>query len=61
MNSILARHLALQAGVISRRQALSAGLEPHDVRRLLRRREWALLHPGVYVDHTGTPSWLQRA
>jgi hypothetical protein len=28
---------------------------------MLRRRELATVHPGVYVDHTGTPTWLQRA
>lgn len=53
--------LALQSGVISRAQCLDAGLQPHDVRRLLRRRELAPVHDGVYVDHTGAPSWLQRA
>ncbi len=50
-----------QYGVVSRRQALAAGLQPHDVRRLVRRREWAMVHPGVYVDHTGPLTWLQRA
>ena len=50
-----------QAGVVSRRQALAAGLRPSDVRRLLRRRELAPLLPGVYVDHTGPPGWDQRA
>jgi hypothetical protein len=50
-----------QAGVISRRQALDCGLRPHDIARMLRRREWARIHDGVYVDHTGPPTWLQRA
>lgn len=53
--------LERQAGVISRAQALDAGLRPHDVRRKLRRREWAPVHEGVYVDHTGALSWMQRA
>lgn len=53
--------LELQDGVISRRQALAAGLTRVDVARLVRRREWVQLHPGVYVDHTGRPSWNQRA
>ena len=61
MDAAIAHHSSLQAGVVSRRQALKAGLDPHDVRRLLRRREWAILHPGVYVTHTGPPTWLQRA
>ncbi|MFV8244956.1 type IV toxin-antitoxin system AbiEi family antitoxin domain-containing protein [Mycolicibacterium peregrinum] len=53
--------LRQQSGVISRRQALDAGLRQHDIRRLLRRNEWARVHDGVYVDHTGPLSWLQRA
>ena len=50
-----------QAGVISRRQVLAAGLDDNDVERLLRRREWAVVHPGVYVNHTGPLVWIQRA
>lgn len=57
----IARLRADQAGVVSRAQLADAGLSPHDVRRLLRNRELAPLHPGVYVDHTGDPTWLQRA
>lgn len=53
--------LRSQAGVISRRQVRAAGLDDNDVERLLRRREWAVVHPGVYVDHTGPLLWLQRA
>lgn len=50
-----------QSGVIARRQALDAGLQHHDIRRLLRRNEWARVHDGVYVNHTGPLSWMQRA
>lgn len=46
---------------MSRRQLLEAGHAPHDVRRLLRRRDLTLVHPGVYVDHTGPLTWLQEA
>lgn len=53
--------LRQQEGVISRRQALDFGLLQHDIRRLLRRNEWARVHDGVYVDHTGPLTWLQRA
>jgi hypothetical protein len=53
--------LARQAGVVSRRQLLEAGLTPNDLRRLLRRRELTAVHPGVYVDHTGPLTWTQRA
>ena len=60
MNSI-DELLHLQAGVVARRQAVDLGLRPHDLERLVRRREWARLLPGVFVDHTGPPSWGQRA
>ena len=49
-----------QAGVISRRQVHRAGLRPHDLARLVRRRDLTPIHPGVYVDHTGEPSFQQR-
>jgi hypothetical protein len=50
-----------QCGVICRRQALDRGLTDVDIERRLRRREWARIHPGVYVHHTGPPTWEQRA
>jgi hypothetical protein len=43
----IASLLSLQDGVISRSQALAAGLPPHAIARLVRRREWAQVHPGV--------------
>jgi hypothetical protein len=46
-----------QDGVISRRQAVAAGMRPHELRRLVRRREWARVHDGVFVDHTGRLTW----
>ena len=55
------RLLELQDGVIARRQALAAGMTEVAVARLVRRREWVPVHPGVYVDHTGHPTWRQRA
>ena len=53
--------LRSQDGVISRSQALERGLDDNDIERLLRRRQLARIHPGVYVDHTGRPAWAQRA
>ena len=53
--------LARQDGVISRRQVLSTGADDVLIARMLRRREWARVHAGVYVDHTGPLSWQQRA
>lgn len=57
----IAKLVAGQDGVVSRRQARAAGMADHDVRRMLRRREWVQVHPGVYLDHTGAPTWVQRA
>lgn len=53
--------LAAQAGVISRAQLRALEVEPHAIRRLLHRRELSTIHPGIYVDHTGDPTWVQRA
>ena len=50
-----------QDGVVARRQLRDAGLAPHDLRRLLRRRDLAPVLPGVMVTHTGTPTPRQRA
>lgn len=49
-----------QDGVIARRQFLEAGGTPNEIERLVRRRIWAPLHRGVYVDHTGPPTWRQQ-
>lgn len=57
----LAELLKWQDGVICHRQVLALGGGYHDIRRRLRRREWAVVHAGVYVHHTGTPTWRQRA
>lgn len=57
----LARTLFRQSGVVSRAQLVGLGLGGHDIRRLQRRRELVGMHPGVYVDHTGGLSWIQRA
>ncbi|WP_107770994.1 type IV toxin-antitoxin system AbiEi family antitoxin domain-containing protein [Nocardioides sediminis] len=50
-----------QHGVVSRTQLLASGETPAGIRRLIRRRELSVVHPGVYLDHTGEPHWLQRA
>jgi hypothetical protein len=57
----LARLLREQDGVIARWQALAVGATDSDIERRLRRREWARVSPGVYVDHTGPLAWRQRA
>ena len=52
---------ATQDGVITRRQLESDGLAPHSLRRLVNRRELAPMHRGVFLTHTGEPTWRQRA
>jgi hypothetical protein len=51
---------AHQEGVLSRPQVLAAGLDDDHIERRLRRREWARVHRGVYVDHTGPLTREQR-
>lgn len=46
---------------MARRQLYALGARPHDIRRLLRRRELVAVHPGTYVNHTGPLTWDQRA
>jgi hypothetical protein len=50
-----------QAGVVSRRQLLALGLVDTDIRRMVRRKDLARLHPGVFLEHNGQPTWPQRA
>lgn len=56
----LARLVRRQAGVLSRQQVLSSGLDDVAIERLVRRREWTRLSDGVFVDHTGPLSRRQR-
>ncbi|SDT20177.1 Transcriptional regulator, AbiEi antitoxin, Type IV TA system [Nocardioides scoriae] len=56
----VARFLARQEQVVSRRQVLAAGGDDDDVARMLRQRRWARVHPGTYVAHTGPPTQVQR-
>jgi hypothetical protein len=62
---MLTNHLAElqdeQDGVIARRQVLSLGGSAADIERMLRRREWVRVLPGVFLNHTGQPTWQQRA
>ena len=53
--------LRQQEGVLARRQVLEAGLGDLHIARMVRRREWARVFEGVYVDHTGPLTWRQRA
>ena len=47
-----------QAGIVSRAQAMTAGMTDDQVRHRLRSGSWRALHPGVYVTHTGSVPFL---
>lgn len=53
--------LAQQAGVVTRGQLLAAGVTQARIDTLLRRRDLVVVHPGVYLTHTGSPTWSQRS
>ncbi len=56
--------LAVQAGVVARRQALAAGLSQEAIRHRLHRGRWQPIYPGVYAAFTGAagrPSVLWAA
>jgi hypothetical protein len=57
------RVLRLQAGIISRGQALVAGLSPDQIDRRLAARRWFQVHPTVYLagDHEFTDEARVRA
>ena len=61
MHPALVPLLTDQDGVVSRRQAHEVGVSDNDLRRLVRGRHLVRLHPGVYIDHTGEPTWHQQA
>lgn len=52
--------LAHQDGVVTRHQLLSAGITQARFDTSLRRRDLVTVHPGVYLTHTGAPTWSQR-
>lgn len=57
----LALLMAAQEGVVSRRQVHTHGFDDSFIESRIRRKDWARVHRGVYVDHTGSPTWKQRA
>lgn len=50
-----------QYGLVSRRQALAAGMSGPVIDRRIRRGEWEPVAPGVYRLSGASPSWHQRA
>lgn len=52
--------MALQFGLVTRTQALHAGLTRNQIGGYLRRDEWVLVEPGVYQHCAVTPTWNSR-
>lgn len=57
---VVSRLLAHQDGVVTRTQLLAASLTRAQIDTLLRRHDLVAVHPGVYLTHTGSPTWSQR-
>jgi hypothetical protein len=49
-----------QDRVFTRTQVLDLGASESLIRRMIRRREWVVVHPGVMIDHTGALTGRQR-
>jgi hypothetical protein len=52
--------LRQQDGVVARRQLLDHGHTDNDIETWVRRRVLTRLGPGVYLGHTGSPTWHQQ-
>lgn len=52
--------LRAQEGVVTRGQLRAARVTQARIDTLLRRRALVVIHPGVYLSHTGKPTWPQR-
>lgn len=61
MDAYLQALLADQSGTVARQQLVARGIADHEIRRWLRRRELVRVHRGVFINHTGVPTWLQTA
>ena len=62
MHLALFQHLLDDQGcAITRRQLLAGGASDADIRRWVRRRELRRVHTGVYLNHTGPLTWVNRA
>lgn len=57
----VAARLGDQSGVISGAQLIGLGVHRATIVIWRRRRLLSAMLPGVYADHTGEPSWQQRA
>ena len=51
----------MQDGVATYAQLIAGGLSRIDIERSVRRNELRRVHPRVYINHTGSLTWEQRA
>jgi hypothetical protein len=56
----LRRAITEQAGIVSRRQALVAGVPASTIASKVRHGMWQYVHPGVYYAFTGEVRWEAR-
>ncbi|HET7398949.1 MAG TPA: type IV toxin-antitoxin system AbiEi family antitoxin domain-containing protein [Intrasporangium sp.] len=61
MDPLFAARVNGQGGVVSRAQALAAGLSGKTIECHLATGRWLRLHPGVYLTRPGRDDWEMRA
>lgn len=61
MDRVLEARVAGQFGLVTRTQALAAGLSDKAIRWRVTSRRWLPVHPGVYQTQPGRDDWTVRA
>ncbi len=61
MDAITRARIAGQAGLVTRAQALAAGLSARAIEWRLAQGTWVRIHPGVYLTRPGRDDWEMRA
>jgi hypothetical protein len=61
VDAITRARIAGQAGLVTRAQALAAGLSARAIEWRLARGKWVRIHPGVYLTRPGRDDWEMRA
>ena len=61
VDALLRARAAGQSGLLTRRQALDAGLTPKAIEWRLGSGRWQVVHPGIYQTLPGRDGWESRA
>lgn len=61
MDPLLAARIRGQSGLVTREQALAAGLTENAIRWRVRSARWSVVHPRVYLTAPGRSGWEIRA